>query len=178
MAATQTITNPRTGQRMIFHHTGEDTNGAFVEIESFNPASAEREPEHIHPKQESSAQVLSGVLHFSIDGKTRIVGPGEKVTIPPGVPHFFWNEGPAEAHSIQRFSPALSIDRFFKSYFALAEDGKLNQKGIPPLLILSRLSLKYQNEIRIVKPPWLIQKILFSALAPAGRVLGVSKKYE
>lgn len=178
MALTQTITNPRTGQRMIFRKTAEDTKGAFIEIESFNPPSVEKEPEHIHPKQESSATVLSGVLHFSIDGKIRIVGPGEKIIIPPGVPHFFWNEGPLEAHSIQHFSPALTIDQFFNSYFALAKAGKLNNNGIPPLLVVARLGLKHQNDIRLVKPPWLIQKILYLVLAPVGKIMGISNEFK
>lgn len=45
------ITNSRSGQRMIFRLTGKETNGTLLEIESFNPPSNEREPEHIHPKQ-------------------------------------------------------------------------------------------------------------------------------
>ena len=178
MASPQTITNPRSGQRMIFRKTAEDTNGAFLEIESFNPPSDEKEPEHIHPKQESSAEVLSGFLHFSIDGKIQIVGPGEKITIPVGVRHFFWNEGPLEAHSIQYFYPAGTMDRFLKSYFALAKAGKLNKNGLPPLLVIARLGLKHQNDIRLVKPPWLMQKILYLALAPAGKILGVPTEYE
>ena len=36
------ITNPRSGQRMIFRKTGKDTNGTVTEIESFNPPSKEK----------------------------------------------------------------------------------------------------------------------------------------
>ncbi|MGB6406918.1 MAG: cupin domain-containing protein [Planococcus donghaensis] len=171
MATQQTITNIRTGQRMIFRRTAQDTKGELLEIESFNPPSTEREPEHIHPKQESSAEVVSGVVHFSIDGRIYVVGPGEKVTIPPGVPHYFWNEGPIEAHTIQRFTPALTIEQFFKSYFALANAGKLNSSGMPPLLITSHLGLQHQNDIQVTKPPWILQKILYSILIPIRIIL-------
>ncbi|WKA56849.1 cupin domain-containing protein [Planococcus shenhongbingii] len=174
--AHQTIFNPRNGQKMIFRTTAQDTNGAYLEIKTFNPPSDEKEPEHVHPRQESSVEVLSGTLHFSIGGRNHLVGPGEKVTIPPGVPHFFWNEGPQEVHSIQRFRPALTIDHFFKTYFALAHAQKLNSQGLPPLLILSRLALRYQNDIRITKPPWPIQKFLFLLMAPVSKLLIRSKR--
>src|SRR5687768_17144029 len=125
------IVNPRTGQTMIFLQTGKETNGKLLETESFNPKSDMREPSHIHPKQESSAKVISGKLHFLVNGKEQIIGPGEKITIPAGAPHCFWNEDDLEAHSVQQFSPALHIDEFFESFFALAKDGKLNDKGMP-----------------------------------------------
>jgi len=64
------ITNARTGQKMIFLKTGKETAGKLLEIESFNPKSDLREPIHIHPIQESSAKVVSGKLHFLVNGKT------------------------------------------------------------------------------------------------------------
>jgi quercetin dioxygenase-like cupin family protein len=67
------ITNARTGQIMIFRKTGAETNGKLLEIECFNPNSDSREPIHIHPQQESSCTVISGKLHFLIDGKEHIV---------------------------------------------------------------------------------------------------------
>lgn len=175
MASQQTITNLRSGQRMIFRQTARDTNGELLEIESFNPPSTEKEPEHVHPKQASSAEVLAGTVHFSIGGRIRIVGPGEKVIIPPGSPHYFWNEGPMEAHTIQRFTPALTIEQFFKSYFALANAGKLDSNGMPPLLITSHLGLQHQDDIRVTKPPWILQKILYTLLVPVRAILRKTK---
>lgn len=139
------ITNPRTGQTMIFLQTGNETNGQLLEIETFNPRSEMREPIHIHPKQESSARVISGKLHFLVDGKEHIVGPGGKIVIPAGVPHCFWNEDETEAHSVQQFIPAQHIDEFFESYFALARDGKLNDKGMPPFFTTAFDGVKTQG---------------------------------
>ena len=136
---------------MIFLKTGRETNGNLLEIDSFNPKTDMREPIHIHPKQESSAAVVSGKLHFLVDGKEQIIGPGERIVIPPGVPHCFWNEDVAEAHSIQRFSPALTIDEFFETFFALSRDGKLNENGIPSFFHASIIMLKHKNDIRITK---------------------------
>lgn len=171
------ITNPRTGQKMIFIKTGKETNGQLLEIESFNPKSDMREPIHVHPRQESSAKVISGKLHFLVNGKEQIIGPGEKITIPAGVPHCFWNEDDVKAHSVQQFSPALHIDEFFESYFALAKDDKLSDKGMPPFLQLPLMGLKHKDDIRVVSPPWAVQLLTYWMLAPISFLMGYRARY-
>ena len=173
-----TITNARTGQKMIFLKTTRETNGKELEIECFNPPSATKEPEHIHPIQENAFEVISGELSFIINNTLRTIGPGESVVIPRGVPHYFWNEGIVEAHYIQRFTPALKIDSFFRTFFALARDGKLNKKGLPNLFLISIISLNHQDEIRLSTPSWNVQKCIFVLLAPIGRLLGYKSVYE
>jgi mannose-6-phosphate isomerase-like protein (cupin superfamily) len=125
------IANPRTGQRMVFLETGEETGGELLRIDSYNPPSAPLESEHVHPFQESGAEVISGSLRFRVGGEERSVKAGESITIPVDTPHHFWNDGEEVAHSVQWFKPALKIDRFFESYFGLAQDGKLNEEGFP-----------------------------------------------
>lgn len=173
----QKITNVRTQQKMIFLQTGKETNGKVLEIESFNPRSDIREPIHVHPKQESSAKVISGKLHFLINGIEQIIGPGEQITIPAGVPHCFWNEEVLEAHSIQQFTPALHIDEFFESYFALAKDDKLDKKGMPPFMQLPLMGLKHKDEIRATSPPWALQLITYWILAPISYMMGYRATY-
>ena len=56
------IFNPRTGQRMIFLETGAETSGELVRIDSYNPPTGVAEPEHVHPFQQSGAEVVSGAL--------------------------------------------------------------------------------------------------------------------
>lgn len=172
------ITNTRTGQRMIFLQTGKETNGQLLEIESFNPKSDMREPIHIHPRQESSASVISGKLHFLVNGAEQIVGPGEKIVIPAGTPHCFWNEDDTEAHSIQQFSPALHIDEFFETFFALAQDNKLSDKGMPPFLQLPLMGLKHKDDIRVVSPPWAVQLLTYWLLAPVSFLMGYRSSYK
>jgi quercetin dioxygenase-like cupin family protein len=172
-----TILNVRTGQTMIFLTTGHETQGQLLEIECYNPPSDIHEPRHVHPKQASSNEVLSGQLHFWIDGNSRVVKAGERIDIPAGVPHQFWNEGPGTAHHIGRFTPALTIADFFDTFFALARDGKLNKKGIPNFLQACVIALKHKDDIRILQPPWPIQLTAYTLLAPLGRLLGYQAKY-
>jgi mannose-6-phosphate isomerase-like protein (cupin superfamily) len=166
------ITNTRTGQRMIFRKLVNSIDDDCLAIECFNPSSAVKEPEHVHPLQESSFEVISGNMSFSINGETRMVGPGESILIPKGTPHFFWNESGTEVHAMQYFKPALHIASFFRTFFTLARENKLNEKGLPNLFLVAIISLKHQGEIRLVRPPWALQKMLFTFLAPLGKALG------
>ncbi len=115
------ITNARTGQKMIFLKTGKETNGNLLEIDSFNPKTDMREPIHIHPKQESSAEVVSGKLHFLVNGKEQILGLGEKITILAGTPHCFWNEDNEEALAFSDFLLPSTLTNFFKPFLHYQE---------------------------------------------------------
>ncbi len=171
------IFNPRTGQRMIFRQTGEDTNGQLLQIECFNAPNGPKEPEHVHPKQENRFEILEGSLQFSIAGRERMTGPGEIIAIPAMTPHFFWNSGDTPAHYIQEFRPALHIDSFFETWFNLAQNGKLNAQGIPNPLQTAVLLKGFWNEIQVTQPPFMVQKIMTTFLAPVGRLLGYRDQY-
>lgn len=171
------IFNPRTGQRMIFLETGEESGGERLRIDSYNPPSPPLEPEHVHPFQESGAQVISGSLRFRVGGEERSVRAGQSITIPANTPHQFWNDGEEEAHSVQWFKPALNIDCFFESYFGLAQDGKLKADGSPSFLQVAVMAPYFGDTIRLPSPPWALQRAIFGLLAPIGRLLGYRPEY-
>ena len=164
----QTIVNPRTGQRMTFVQIGEEE----LRIDSVNPPTDEREPLHVHPRQESGAEVVSGSLVFEVDGMQRRVGPGESIGIPANTRHRFWNDGEEVAHSVQFFRPALDIASFFETFFALAERGELDAKGMPSLLQLAVLVPEFSDEIRTVSPPWPVTRAMTAVLGPVARRRG------
>lgn len=175
--AGQEIFNPRTGQRMRFLQTAAETNGTLLQVETVNPPHRAPEPEHVHPRQESSARVLEGALHFAVAGEVRVVRAGEMLVIPANTPHHFWNDGPEDARAVQEFRPALQIERFFETWFGLARDGKINAKGMPSLLQLAVLLPAYGNEMRPTKPVWPLLKALGWLLGPVGRVRGYRSEY-
>jgi quercetin dioxygenase-like cupin family protein len=172
------IKNARTGQIMIFLKTGKETNGELLEIECFSPPSNTKEPEHIHPIQENNFKILLGSCVFSVSGKEKTVEAGQTINIPPNTRHHFWNPGNEVCHYLQEFRPALHIDEFFETFFALSEDGRLNEKGIPNLFHGSLIMLKHKNEIRITNPPWALQLLTYLTLAPIGMLLGYSASYK
>ncbi len=115
---------------------------------------------------------------FSVGGKEQILGPGQFISIPPNIKHHFWNPNKLDTRYIQEFKPALNIADFFDVFFALSRDNKLNSKGIPNYLRASIIILKYRNEIRVTKLPWIIQYIIFKLLAPIGKLIGYRADYQ
>jgi quercetin dioxygenase-like cupin family protein len=170
----QQISNPRTGQRMTFLELRDEV----LRIDSVNPPTAEREPVHVHPRQESGAEVLSGSLVFEVAGEQRRLGAGETISVPMNTPHRFWNEGKEEARSIQFFRPALDIASFFETMFALAQQDKLGAKGMPRPLQLAVMVPEFGNEIRPVSPPWPLLRALTAALGPIARLRGYRGRVE
>jgi quercetin dioxygenase-like cupin family protein len=164
----QEISNPRTGQRMKFVDVGPDC----LRIESVSPAADEREPLHIHPRQESGTELLSGSLVFEVDGVQRRLAPGESISIPPNIAHRFWNDGGEDARWIGFFRPALATAAFFETLFELAAAGKLTESGMPRLLQLAVMVPEFSEEIRPVSPPWPILRTVATALGPIARARG------
>jgi len=164
----QKIANPRTGQRMTFLEMGE----GLLRIESVSPVSDEREPLHVHPRQESGAELLSGSLVFDVDGVQRKLAPGESISIPANTPHRFWNDGGEDAHWIGYFRPALATADFFETLFALAAADKLDANGMPRPLQLAVMVPEFESEIRPLSPPWPVLRAAAAVLAPLARARG------
>jgi quercetin dioxygenase-like cupin family protein len=164
----QQISNPRTGQRMTFLEIRED----LLRIDAVNAVTEEREPLHVHPRQESGAELISGSLVFEVEGVQRKLAPGDSISIPANAPHRFWNDGDEEAHSIGFFRPALATADFFETLFALAATDKLDAKGMPRPLQLAVMVPEFENEIRPVSPPWPVLRAAAAVLGPLARARG------
>ena len=168
----ETIENPKTGQRIVFRRTAEDTAGELLEMESvYTTPSPSRPPAHYHPAQEEIFRVLSGELHVVVNGRQRVLKERETLVIVEGTRHQMW----AEAAGVRvnwQVRPALQTETFFETTFGLAAQGKTNEKGVPNLLQAAVIARAFSNEFRLASPPWPIQRLLFAVLAPVGRLLG------
>lgn len=164
----QQISNPRTGQQMTFLEVREE----LLRIDMVNPVADEREPLHVHPHQESGAELISGSLVFEVDGVQRKLAPGESISIPANAPHRFWNDGDEEAHSIGYFRPALATAAFFETLFALAATDQLDAKGMPRPLQLAVMVPEFEKEIRPLSPPWPVLRAAAVLLGPLARTRG------
>jgi quercetin dioxygenase-like cupin family protein len=170
----QQISNPRTGQRMTFLELRPE----LLRVESVNPPTPEREPVHVHPKQVSGAEVIEGSLVFEVAGERHELSVGDTISVPANTPHRFWNESSGDARSIQFFQPSLDIASFFETLFALAQQGNLDEKGMPRPLQLAVMVPEFGQEIRPVSPPWPLLRTLAAVLAPIARLRGYRPRLE
>ncbi len=166
------IQNVKTGQTLRFIQTGKETNGCLLEMEAtFRPFS--QEPlEHYHPFQAEEFMVLKGELTVKINGLLRKFTDGETVYIPANTVHAMWNSSEVLTVVNWKVQPALKTEQFLKTAAGLANDGKTNESGIPGLWQVVVLSRRYADSFRLAKPPYWLQRSIFTLLAPFSFLLG------
>jgi quercetin dioxygenase-like cupin family protein len=171
------IENPVTGERMIFRKTAADTGGEAVVVEVVVQPDGAVAAAHVHPSQEERFQVLRGSVGFRLGRKKLVLGPGQRLTVPAGTPHKFWNAGDEEAHFVCEVRPALQFEQLLETMFALAADGKTNRNGMPNPLRLAVIANAHFDTVQLPFPPALVQRLGLMVGAPLGRLFGYDATY-
>src|SRR5207302_6525926 len=176
--AGDTIYNPVTGERLVFRTTSRETGGQAVVFETFVQPDGFVAAAHVHPSQEERFEILRGSVGFKIGRNKLVAGPGQRLTVPAGTAHKFWNAGDEEAHFVCEVRPALQFESLLETMFALAGDGKTNKKGMPNPLRLAVIARAHFDTVRLPQPPAWIQRAGLALGAPLGRLLGYGVTYE
>jgi mannose-6-phosphate isomerase-like protein (cupin superfamily) len=171
------LENPVTGERVVFHRTARETNGEALEYELFFRPSGFAAQDHLHPKQEETHEVVSGVLGMTIAGRDVVLHPGNVEVVPARTPHRLWSRDDEPIHLRVEIRPALRQETLIETFVGLAREGKVNAKGYPNLLQLAVISRAYEDEGYALKPPLAVQRALFGPLAALGRALGYRARY-
>ena len=165
--AGDTIENPVTGERIVFRQTSRETGGEAVVIETYVQPNGFVAAAHVHPSQEERFEVLRGPVGFQVGRQKLVAGPGQRLTVPAGTPHRFWNAGDEVAHFVCEVRPALQFESLIETMFALAADGKTNRKGMPNPLRLAVIANEHFDTVRLPFPPALVQRIGLALGAPS-----------
>lgn len=172
-----TLENTITGERLIFRKTSAETNGEAVVVEAFVQPSGAVAAAHVHPSQDERFQILKGTVGFKLDGQELMGRPGDRILVPAGTSHKFWNAGEDEAHFVCEIRPALQFEELIETMFALANDGKTNRKGMPNLLRLAVIANAHFDTVQLPFPPAWLQKAGLALGAPVGRLAGYTPSY-
>jgi mannose-6-phosphate isomerase-like protein (cupin superfamily) len=172
-----TIENPVTGEKLIFRLTSRETNGEAVVVETLVQPGGFVAAAHVHPGQEERFEVLRGSVGFKIGRKKLVAGPGQRVTVPAGTAHKFWNAGDEVAHFVCEVRPALQFESLLETMFALAADGRTNRKGMPNPLRLAVIANAHFDTVRLPFPPAFMQRIALAMGSPVGRMFGYAPVY-
>src|SRR4029079_11004729 len=76
------------------------------------------------------------------------------------------------------FPPSLDMETFFETWFGLAADGKLDERGMPPLLQTMVLMRDFRREVTVPGRDGMLIRMLAPLLAPLGRRAGYRSRYE
>lgn len=165
-ALPRVITNPLSGERIVVRRSGEDTQGKLLAFDLYLPPGGKVPSGHTHPTQTERFTVLEGRLRFRLGRRVVRVAAGECVTVAPGTPHWFRNDGPADAHALVEVRPALRMQELFWESGQLAELRILGRR-LPAPRALARFLREFQAEVAVpLLPGWLVRPVL--ALAGGG----------
>ncbi len=79
-----TIVNPVTGERIVFHKTSASTNGECVEIEVFVQPGGVVAAAHVHPYQTERFEILGGTIGMKVGRKKIEARYGDVLTVEAG----------------------------------------------------------------------------------------------
>jgi quercetin dioxygenase-like cupin family protein len=169
--------NPVTGERVVVRIGTEETGGELLIGDLYIRPGGAVMGEHIHPAIEERFTVLGGQVGFRLSGRVTTAEPGVKLHVPAGVPHDWWNAGPEEALVRVEVWPGARFEAMLRNAYGLAQDGKVNQRGMPNLLQLAAFAREFADVIQFTRPPRIVQRILFGLLAIPARLRGYRGSY-
>jgi quercetin dioxygenase-like cupin family protein len=177
LKAGEVYVNPVTGERAVIRIGTDTTGGERLVVDLYVQPDGAVMGEHIHPGMEERFTVLRGRVGFRIGGRVAIAEPGVELFTPPGTPHDWWNAGREEALVRVEMRPAARFEAMIRNAFGLAQDGKVNKRGMPNLLQLAVFAREFPDVMQFTRPPRIVQEILFGLLTPLARLLGYRGSY-
>ncbi len=162
---------PDVGLKFVITKAAADTAGEFIELEGTMRAHSPGPPIHLHPQQEETYRVVSGMADVFLDGRWHQVRAGESLTVPRGAPHTIKNEHDEDVTAMNWHRPAARFEEFSRTFHRLATSGRI--KSLPPkdpssLIYAAMLFTEYEDTQIVVKPPTFFLRLL----AFVGRRLG------
>lgn len=175
----QILEIPQTGDVFQYLETSKDTNGERMTLKQTIKAKGHLYPNHLHTLQDEDFEVLDGKLTIWLDGKTKTILKGEKITLPRHIPHNHFNNDDEPVTFIQTVYPALDFEYLLENIICLTIDGKM-VKG-KASMVQQLVTLRYlDSKTFLPRIPIVLQKMLMNIVGPVGRLFGyraIYKKY-
>ncbi len=124
--------NPVTGERAVVRVGTEESGGELLVNDLYVRPGGAVMGEHVHPNIEESFTVVRGRLGYRLDGREGVAGPGQRLHVPPGTTHDWWNAGEEVAHVVVEISPAARFEEMILNAFGLAQEGKTDEGQASP----------------------------------------------
>jgi mannose-6-phosphate isomerase-like protein (cupin superfamily) len=176
--AGDTIENPVTGERLVFHETSAQNGGKRVVFETIVQPGGFVAAAHVHPYQTECFEVLEGTLGMRRGNEELELVAGQDVVVEPGTAHKFWNAGEEEVRFLCTVTPALQFERLIATMYSLAADGKTNKKGMPNPVRLAAIARHHFDDVRLPFPPAWMQRAGLAMGAPAAKLVGYGATYD
>lgn len=119
-------------------HPGPDVEAPDVDLDH-ERFLLDNPDEHIHPHQEEVVEVLAGEYAVAFGGTEHRLSDGEEITVPQNTAHRHWNP----VRVAHEHHPARDSAEHAEAMWALAQEGKTDERGIPNVLQFAVISKAY-----------------------------------
>jgi mannose-6-phosphate isomerase-like protein (cupin superfamily) len=170
--------NPSTGEHVVvLSDPDEQADGVLVAQLTVRPGGRVVTA-HFHPQIRERFRVIEGKVGFLLGEERKTLGAGESAEVPPGMIHDWWHVGESDAVVVVEVDPGARFKEMVGTMYGLARDGKVDKQGLPRPLQLAVTASAYRDVMVVTSPPPWAQRLIFSVLAPVGRMRGLEPKYD
>ena len=161
-APRRVIVNPISGEQIVIHTSGTETDGTLLVFDLFLPPGKHVPSRHTHPIQEERFTILAGAMRFRLGWRRILATPSDTIVIPPGVAHWFGNAGAEVVHARVEVRPALRTEALFATVAAIeAGEHPANHHWVRQLPAFARLLIEFQHEVAVPDlAAWLVRPLL------------------
>lgn len=163
------FTGPK-GEVLRFLRTAADTDGALVEIETVLGPGMKGPPLHVHLRETESFRISEGELSVRTGRRWSgragcrwsTHGPGDRLTVPPGVAHTFANRSEATAAFVVVIEPPDPFETMVRMRLAAKR---------MPLLELAEVHHGDDATLMLAYAPVFAQRLVWNGLAAVARIV-------
>jgi quercetin dioxygenase-like cupin family protein len=161
-APRRVIANPISGEQIVIHTSGAETDGKLLVFDLFLPPGTQVPSRHTHPIQQERFTILAGTMRFWLGWHRILATPGDTITIRPGVAHWFGNAGSGVVHARVEVRPALRMEALFESAATIETSARPSiRHWVRQLPALARLLIEFQREVAVPDlAGWLVRPVL------------------
>lgn len=164
-------------EQIEFLATAADPGGSLVRCRVTVAPRRPAPPQHSHPRQTEEFNVERGRLGYVLGKASLEAGAGEKVTVPAGVNHTFWNARDAPLVVLTEIRPALRVEDFIETIHVLIREGRLVAGGARANpLMMAVVANAHRQEWRLTNMSPVV-RFLLPLLAAVGRRAGYREHY-
>ena len=152
------------GVRVEIRRTAAQTSGELVEFDVVGRAHGFIAQAHVHTGQAERHEVIEGTMRLVVDGRERLLRPGQAVEVPAGTSHRQLPGDDRNGRVRVQLRPAGRTEEFLQRLADLSAKGAFNRWGYPRPVAAASLVRDFGDVGHASWPPPAVQRAAAGAI--------------